>query len=79
MFLLSIQIDQPYLWPPDFLLKGSNLTNYAMVAYSKFVSQAAVVIRDSIGGGTSNETIIRDTEDMINFHIELANVSSCMI
>lgn len=45
-----------------------------MVAYATFVYRAAVMVRDYIGGDSDNSTIVKDIEDMITFHIELANV-----
>ena len=34
----------------------------------------ALVIRDAIGGKANDSDVIRDIEEMISFHIELANV-----
>lgn len=45
-----------------------------MKAYATFISGAALAIRDAIGGGANNTDILKDIQDMINFHIELANV-----
>jgi hypothetical protein len=55
-------------------LKGNNLTSYTIQAYFTFISGVALAIHDAIGGGVNDTDIIRDIEEMINFHIELADV-----
>ena len=74
MFLKKLQLDQPSLGLPSFILRNNNLTSYPVEAYFTFISGVALAIRDAIGGGANDTDIIRDIQEMINFHIELANV-----
>jgi hypothetical protein len=74
MFFFKLQLDQPSLGLPSFILRNNNLTSYPVEAYFTFISGAALAIRDAIGGGANDTDIIRDIQEMINFHIELANV-----
>nr|CAH0110462.1 unnamed protein product [Daphnia galeata] len=67
-------LDQPSLGLPSFILRNNNLTSYPVEAYFTFISGAALAIRDAIGGGANDTDIIRDIQEMINFHIELANI-----
>jgi hypothetical protein len=74
MFQFFFQLDQPSLGLPSFVLKGNNLTSFPIQAYLTFISGVAHTIRDAIGGGANDTDITKDVEDLINFHIELANV-----
>lgn len=71
---LYLQLDQPPLGLPSFILRGQNLTSSSSKAYLTFISGAAIAIRDAIGGGANDIDIVKDIEDLISFHIELANV-----
>ncbi|XP_046453377.1 neprilysin-like isoform X2 [Daphnia pulex] len=71
----TIYLDQPSLGLPSFVLKGNNLTSFPIQAYLTFISGVAHTIRDAIGGGANNDTdITKDIEDLISFHIEMANI-----
>ena len=50
------------------------MTSPFVEAYATFIYGAAVMIRDSIGEEADNATIVQDVEDMISFHVKLANV-----
>uniref|UniRef100_A0A0P6FKW5 Neutral endopeptidase n=1 Tax=Daphnia magna TaxID=35525 RepID=A0A0P6FKW5_9CRUS len=70
----TIYLDQPPLGLPSFILRGQNLTSSSSKAYLTFISGAAIAIRDAIGGGANDIDIVKDIEDLISFHIELANI-----
>lgn len=74
MLKVFLQIDQPSLGLPSFVLKGNNLTSFPIQAYLTFISGVAHTIRDAIGGGANDTDITEDIEDLISFHIGLANV-----
>ncbi|XP_046453383.1 neprilysin-like isoform X8 [Daphnia pulex] len=70
----TLYLDQPSLGLPSFVLKGNNLTSFPIQAYLTFISGVAHTIRDAIDGGANDTDITKDVEDLISFHIELANI-----
>jgi len=74
MLKVCLQIDQPSLGLPSFVLNGNNLTSFPIQAYLTFISGVAHTIRAAIGGGANDTDITEDIEDLISFHIGLANV-----
>lgn len=47
--------------------------------YFTFISAVALTVRDAIGGGAYDIDIVKDIEDMISFHIDLANVKHAFL
>uniref|UniRef100_A0A0P6EFD4 Neutral endopeptidase n=1 Tax=Daphnia magna TaxID=35525 RepID=A0A0P6EFD4_9CRUS len=69
-----IYVDQPSLGVPSFILRENNLTSAHVMDYFTFISAVALTVRDAIGGGAYDIDIVKDIEDMISFHIDLANI-----
>lgn len=69
-----LQLDQPSLGVPSFILRENNLTSPHVMDYFMFIAAVALTIRDAIEGGIDDIDIVKDIDDMISFHIDLANV-----
>lgn len=45
-------------------------------AYKKYISDSAKLVRDSLGSKVADEAIEKDANDLVNFEMSLAKVSS---
>lgn len=54
----------------------SNSTAAIMQAYATYVFEAAKAVRDTIQGGSNDSDIIREVDQIVNFQIELAKVTT---
>lgn len=72
---LSVQIDQGSLSLPLGVLLKPKENFKILTAYTEYITGAAKLIRDSIGGTATNEQIDLDVQDLLQFEYELAKVN----
>ena len=70
---IFIQLDQPALGMPDRKYYLSSRNDTVLVAYEQYAVQVAVAF------GADEATAMHDMKEIVDFEIQIANVTTCII